>query len=85
VDPYIGVRVQHPLTDRLTVVGYADVGGFGVGSDSTWQALVGASYEFTKTISGKFGYRYLSVDYDKGGFLYDMANSGVYAGVGFRF
>lgn len=85
VDPYIGVRVQHPVADRWTVVGYADIGGFGVGSDLTWQALAGVSYDFSKTVSGKFGYRYLSVDYDKGGFLYDMDNFGLYAGIGFRF
>ena len=85
VDPYVGVRVQHPLADRWTLVGYADVGGFGVGSDLTWQALAGVSYDFSKTVSGKFGYRYLSVDYDKGGFLYDMDSYGLFAGVGFRF
>jgi predicted porin len=85
VDPYIGVRVQHPIADRWTVVGYADIGGFGVGSDLTWQALAGVDYHFSKTLSGNFGYRYLDVDYDKGGFLYDMANSGLYLGVGIRF
>lgn len=85
VDPFIGARVQHPLTDRWTVVGYADVGGFGVGSKLSWQALAGVSYDFSKTVSGKFGYRYISVDYDKSGFLYDMDTYGLYAGVGFRF
>lgn len=84
-DPYVGVRVQHPITDRLTVMGYVDVGGFGVGSDSTVQAMAGLSYDFTRTISGKFGYRYLDVDYDHGGFVYDMEMQGVYVGLGFRF
>jgi len=85
VDPYIGVRVQHPIAERWTLVGYADVGGFGVGSEFTWQALAGVNYEFSKAIAGKFGYRYLYVDYDKDGFRYDMANSGLYLGVGIRF
>lgn len=85
VDPYIGVRVQHPLADRWTLIGYGDIGGFGVGSDFTWQALAGVNYDFSKTVSGKFGYRYLSVDYDKSGFLYDMDTYGLYAGVGIRF
>jgi len=85
VDPYIGVRVQHPIAERWTLVGYADVGGFGVGSDFTWQALAGVNYEFSKAIAGKFGYRYLYVDYDKDGFRYDMANSGLYLGAGIRF
>jgi opacity protein-like surface antigen len=85
VDPYIGARVHLPVSPRWTLVGYADVGGFGVGSDNTWQLSAGANYDFSKSISGKFGYRVLKIDYDKSGFLYDMKNEGVYAGVGFRF
>lgn len=85
VDPYIGVRVLQPIADHWTLVGYLDIGGFGVGSDFTWQTLVGVNYEFSKTFAGKLGYRYLSVDYDKDGFVYDMANSGLYLGLGIRF
>jgi len=85
VDPYIGVRIQQPLSDRWTFVGYADVGGFGVGSDSTYQLAGGFNYAYSKTISAKVGYRYLNVDYDKGGFLYDMKTDGLYLGVGIRF
>jgi opacity protein-like surface antigen len=85
VDPYIGARIQHPIAEHWTLVGYGDIGGFGVGSDFTWQALVGVSYDFSKSVSGKLGYRYLSVDYDKSGFLYDMDSYGVYLGVGIRF
>jgi len=85
VDPYIGVRIQHPVSDRWTLVGYADIGGFGVGSDFTWQAIAGVNYDFSKSVSAKLGYRYLGVDYDKGGFLYDMDSYGAYLGVGIRF
>lgn len=85
VDPYVGLRIQHPLAERWTFVGYADIGGFGAGSDFTWQTALGVNYDFSKTVSGKFGYRYLSVDYDKGGFVYDMKTQGVYLGVGIRF
>jgi len=85
VDPYVGARVQHPVSSRWTLVGYADVGGFGVGSDLAWQAAAGVNYAFSQKVTGKFGYRYMSVDYDKGGFLYDVANSGFYAGLGIRF
>jgi hypothetical protein len=85
VDPYVGVRVQHPIAEHWTLVGYGDIGGFGIGSDFTWQADLGVNYGFSNTFTGKFGYRYISVDYDKGGFRYDMANSGLYLGVGIRF
>jgi opacity protein-like surface antigen len=85
VDPYIGARIQHPVADRWTLVGYGDIGGFGVGSDFAWQAIAGVNYDFSKSVSGKLGYRYLAVDYDKDGFLYEMDSYGAYLGVGFRF
>ena len=85
VDPYIGVRYLQPITANWTLVSYLDIGGFGVGSDFTWQAILGANYEFSKTFAAKFGYRYLGVDYDKNGFIYDMDNSGLYLGLGIRF
>lgn len=85
IDPYIGVRVQHPIADRWTIEGYVDVGGFNVGSKSAVQASAGVIYDFSKTVSGKLGYRYLSVDYDDDGFLFDMEIQGAYLGVGFRF
>ena len=50
VDPYVGVRIQHPLNERWTLVGYGDVGGFGAGSDFTWQVALGAAYDFSKTL-----------------------------------
>jgi hypothetical protein len=85
VDPYVGVRVQHRLGERWTLAGYLDYGGFGVASDSTWQAAIGGEYAFSKAVGLKFGYRELHVDYDKSGFVYDMKNSGAYIGVGIRF
>lgn len=85
VDPYIGVRFLQPMANNWTLVSYLDIGGFGVGSEFTWQAVLGANYEISKTFAAKFGYRYLSVDYDKDGFIYDMANSGLYLGLGIRF
>jgi opacity protein-like surface antigen len=85
IDPYVGIRVLHPLGARWMLTGYLDYGGFGVGSDSTWQAIAGAEYAFSKTVSVKFGYREIDVDYDKSGFVYDMRNKGAYLGVGIKF
>lgn len=85
VDPYIGVRLQHALSDRWKFEGYADVGGFGVGSDLTYQVIAGFNYTFSKSVSAKMGYRYLNADYDKGGFVYDMKMDGLYLGVGIAF
>jgi opacity protein-like surface antigen len=85
VDPIVGVRARHRVADRWWINGYADVGGFGVGSDLTWQAIAGVEYEISKTWSAKGGYRVLKVDYDRGGTVYDMKTSGIYLGLGIRF
>jgi hypothetical protein len=85
LDPYIGLRVQLPIANRWKLVGYADVGGFGVGSDLTWQLAAGINYEFSSSMTAKVGYRRLSVDYDKNNFLYDMKLEGLYFGLGIRF
>jgi opacity protein-like surface antigen len=84
-DPVIGARVLVPLADAWTLVGYADIGGFGVGSDLTYQLLAGVNWQFSKSVSAKAGYRYLYQDYQNGGFVWDMTSSGFYLGAGFRF
>jgi opacity protein-like surface antigen len=54
------LRVSHPVSDRWAIAGYAGIGGFGAGSDITWQALAGMDYRFSRSITGKFGYRYIT-------------------------
>lgn len=83
-DPFLGVRVLHPIADRWALMGYADSSGGG-GSSSTWQAAAGASYDYSKDVSVKFGYRYLKLDYDQDTAHIDMKMSGPYIGVGIRF
>ena len=83
VDPIVGARVRHNFDERWSVVGYADIGGSGSGSDLTWQVLAGVNYAFSPGVIGKLGYRYSSINYRSDGFIYDVATSGVYAGVGF--
>ncbi|MGZ5095817.1 MAG: hypothetical protein ACXWCH_32290, partial [Burkholderiales bacterium] len=85
VDPIIGIRVHHAINDRWSLNGYADYGGFGVGSDSTWQVITGVHYEVSKRVVAKAGYRVMSVDYDHGGVLYDTKMHGPYLAVGIRF
>jgi opacity protein-like surface antigen len=84
-DPYIGVIARHKLDEHWSLAGYADIGGFGVGSKFAYQLLVGTSYQFTPDISGKFGFRYLHMDYNKDQFEYNAGMGGLYLGVGFRF
>lgn len=82
VDPIVGVRAAHSFDPQWSVVGYADIGGSGTGSNLTWQVLAGVNYAFRPDVIGKLGYRYSSINYQNNGFIYDVATSGFYAGVG---
>jgi opacity protein-like surface antigen len=84
-DPVVGARVLIPFAEHWTFMAYGDVGGFGVGSKITYQAIAGANWEFAKSLTAKFGYRYMYQKYDKNNFLWDMAAHGFYAGLGIAF
>jgi len=86
-DPFVGVRIVVPFAEKWSGVLYADYGGFGVGSDSTYQILAGVNWTFSKHFSAKVGYRYLYQDFedDDNGFVWDMKAYGPYLGLGIRF
>jgi len=82
-DGIVGARLLAPIADRWTVMAYADIGGGG--SDRSYQLLGGINYASSKDVAWKAGYRYMSVDYNKDAFLYDVNYAGPYLGVGFKF
>lgn len=82
-DAVAGVIVHHAFTDEWSLFGMADVGAGG--SDLTYQYLVGANWEYSEGFTAKLGYRYLYWDYEEDGFVWDMASSGPYLGLGIRF
>lgn len=84
-DPVVGVRAAAQLTDRWGVVGYADVGGFGLSSDLTWQAMASVNYRLNDRFSVVVGYRYYAIDYDHDGFVFDVAQYGPLIGTTIRF
>lgn len=62
-DGIVGVRGATPLTERWTVSGFADVGGFDASSDLSWEIYGGMNYAFTDAWAGTIGYRYMSILY----------------------
>lgn len=62
VDPIAALRVNTPLSDRWSLLGYVDLGGFGAGSDLTWQAAATTNYRATDKLYLSFGWRHLYVD-----------------------
>ena len=70
VDPFVGLRVRHQLSPGSELQFLGDVGGFGVGSDFTWQLFGGYSFDFAiwqTPLHGIVGYRALAVDYTQDG------------------
>ncbi|MBS0538917.1 MAG: hypothetical protein JSR47_09190 [Proteobacteria bacterium] len=68
-DPIFGLRLRHELAPHHRVQVRGDIGGFGVGSQFTWQTLAAYSYEFssgTTAYSAVLGYRALGVNYSAG-------------------
>ncbi|MGA7374634.1 MAG: hypothetical protein WBW37_18880 [Methyloceanibacter sp.] len=57
--------MRHQLAPGKELQFLGDVGGFGVGSDFTWQLSGGYSFDFAvwqTTLHGLVGYRALAVD-----------------------
>lgn len=85
VDPIIGARLFVSLTDKLSLHGQADIGGFGAGSDLTWSVLATVNYTFTDNLSFSAGYKVLDVDYKHDGHVFDTRLSGPVLGLTYRF
>ncbi|MFA5593244.1 MAG: hypothetical protein WC989_08020 [Micavibrio sp.] len=85
VDPVVGVRGFMPVTDRLSLQAQANIGGFGMGSDSTWSGLATVNYLATDSLAVSAGYKMMDVDYSDDGHVYDVRLSGPVLGVTWRF
>lgn len=85
VDPIIGARAFYNITEKLSVMGQADIGGFGVGSELTWSVLGTVNYVLNDRWSVSAGYKHLAVDYDNDGYVFDVDLSGPVLGVTYRF
>ncbi len=89
VDPVVGIVLHTPGDRRWHATLIADVGGFGVGSDLTWQVFPSAGYRFSERASIEVGWRFLDTDYEDGSgadlFAYDMQLQGPAVGLTFTF
>ncbi len=88
LDPIVGLDYRTALSNKWVFYGRADVGGFGVSSDLTWQ--LGAYFGYKPSTNWILfgGYRHLVFDYesdDANQFFYDLSISGPLLGVSFRF
>jgi hypothetical protein len=92
-DPFIGARLRLAVAPGQEIFLRGDVGGFGVGSQLSWQAMAGYNFDFAiwngVTFSGLLGYRALYVDYEQGQgrrrYEFDMLQHGPVLGVTMRY
>lgn len=84
-DPILAARANLRLADRWSATGYVDVGGFGVGSDTTAQLLATVNWQARDSLFLSAGYRHLEVDYDTGGRGFDVQFSGPILGLSLQF
>lgn len=93
VDPFVGAVIRHELAPGQNLVLRGDIGGFGAGSQFSWNVLAAYSFEICKqegvTYSGIFGYRLLDVDYEQGSgrtkYEYDVLQHGPLSGLTIAF
>jgi hypothetical protein len=85
VDPWIGARGTIPLGESWALKLRADVGGFGVGTQFTWQAVAGVQAALGKSVRLDLGYRTISLDFDDSGLEYDAVIRGPLIALAFQF
>ena len=84
-DPYVGLRGRYNLNEKFYLTAKADIGGFGVGADLTWQAEAALGMQLSKSMFTEIGYRALGVDLDKDGLTMDTVTHGVQLTAGLTF
>ena len=91
VDPFVGGRIRHQITADKELMLEGDVGGFGAGSDFSWQVV--GTYGFDvhcieTPVHIVIGYRALAVDFSENGRFgkngVDDVQHGPVVGVKFR-
>jgi hypothetical protein len=63
-DPIIGLRGRYYVSRAVFLNGYADVGGFGAGSELSWQVLGAVGVQAARWCDVQLGYRALGFEYD---------------------
>ena len=91
VDPVVGARLRHRSASGSEFNLVGDVGGFGAGSEFSWQAVATYGFDvncFGTTMRSVVGYRALYVDYSENGQHgkngFDWMQHGPLLGVAFR-
>jgi hypothetical protein len=88
-DPILITRLSTDIRNKWLFQFRGDAGGFGLGSDFTWQMQAYAGYRFRNVFQLTAGYRVLFTDYHKGAdanqFVFNVKEFGPVIRFGFNF
>ena len=86
-DPVLIFRSNGDFNEKWFYQLRGDFGGFGVGSDFTWQIQANVGYRVSEKLALSVGYRNIDIDYENGSgtdyFKYDMSTFGPNLRAGF--
>jgi hypothetical protein len=92
IDPMFGARIAWHITDTVALWFRGDVAGFGISdnqSQLTYNLLGGLEWRFHPRAAALVGWRYMSIDLEKGSgpgtFNADIEMNGPFLGVNFHF
>jgi hypothetical protein len=85
VDPILALRGRFELGRGFSLLAYGDIGGFGAGSDFTWQVIGAIGWQASERVTAYAGWRHLALDTGRGRVDLDVGISGPILGVAFRF
>jgi hypothetical protein len=75
-DPIFGLRGRYYVSRAVFLNFYGDIGGFGAGSDLSWQVLGGVGIQASHWCDVELGYRALGFDYEPGRTKQDLVTHG---------
>lgn len=85
LDPVVGLRATIPLGSHFQFVTLADVGGFGVGTDLSYQVLATIGWKVSSSVGIGLGWRQLGMDFDEPDLAMDVDFSGPLLGMRIAF
>ena len=84
-DPIFGLRGRYFVSRAVFLNFYGDIGGFGAGSDLSWQVLGGVGVQAARWCDVQLGYRALGFEYGSGNGKQEITTHGPIIGATIRF
>jgi hypothetical protein len=84
-DPIVGLRGRYYVSRAVFLNGYGDVGGFGAGSELSWQVLGAIGVQAARWCDVQLGYRALGFEYGSGNRKQEITTHGPIIGATIRF